>query len=37
MRYTVFSEVEGVAEETEFVTEADCVLCEAQPEYEETA
>jgi hypothetical protein len=33
----VFSELEAVAEETGFVTEADCVLCETQPEYEETA
>ena len=32
----MFSEVESVAEETGFVTEADCVLCETQPEYKET-
>jgi hypothetical protein len=36
MRYIVFSEAEAVTEETMFVTEADCVLCETQPEYEET-
>jgi hypothetical protein len=33
----VFSEVQIVAEETGFVTEADRVLCETQTEYEETA
>jgi len=33
----VFSEVQAVAEETGFVTEEECVLCETQPEYEETA
>ena len=36
MRYVVLSEAEAVAEETGFVTEADCILCETQPEYEET-
>jgi len=33
----VFSEAQAVAEETGFVTEAECVLCEKQSEYEETA
>jgi len=36
-RDIVFSEVEAIAEETGFVNEAECVLCETQPEYEETA
>jgi hypothetical protein len=37
LKYNVFSEVQAVAEGKGFVTKADCVLCERELEYEETA